>query len=203
MTDLQGELLASLLGSAFGVGLALFVDRLNEARRSRAASGQRALDRDEREASALRIVQWLVEENLELLRQAVSAFESRGLFYFRMNTHLLDATQVELATLCDEPTLLWRVEHFRYQLHHLNEKLKALTDAETYQGVPTATAKQLLDKLLIPSIRKQIADVIVPLGDGLLPDLRSRVQRLSRIQHPPVRPPQAVPTVEMRPDSTE
>lgn len=130
MNGFLGDLLASLVGTGVGVWLALWVDRHQERRRAK-----------NQQVSQLRIARWLVEENIELARQALGILGPTASIFFRMNTHLLDSAVVELASLIDDQQLLWRAEHFRYQLHHLNGKLNALAEAQTYQGIPTGRGR--------------------------------------------------------------
>jgi len=188
MSAFTDQLWPNLIGSGFGVGLALFVDRWTESRRRAGERKKARRDREERSAAQLRIVQWLTDENLELARQAVEALDSGGMFVFRMNTHLLDAALVELSTLCDDQELLWKAEHLRYQLHHVNEKIAAFVSSAIFQGTPTASGRRFLKEQIVPSLRAQLVDQIVPAGEALSAELSRGIQTLSMIQRPPVRP---------------
>lgn len=201
MSPFLDQLIPNLVGSAFGVGLALVFDRWGEARRLRRQRQQEREDRDEREASQLRIVQWLSEENLELAQQAVRVLDAGGLFFFPMNTHLLDAGLTTLSTLCEDQELLWTAEHFRYQLHHLNAKIRVLADAGSFQGTPTGPARKFLHEQIVPSIRTHLLEQVVPKAGELKTRIGSRIQILSKVQRPPVRPSLPSPlTVEMPSD---
>ena len=159
--------LANAIGSAVGVFLALFLDGVREAHRSNREREKAARQRDEAEAAQWRIAQWLVEENIELAQQAVEAINIGGVFFFQMNTHLLDVATTELATLSTDQELLWNLEHFRYQLHHVNEKIAEQSRAALFQGTPTAEAHRRLRESLLPSIRRQLRDMIIPAAERL------------------------------------
>lgn len=183
---------ANLVGSAFGVFLALLIDHRREAGRRERERLKAAEQRDEEEAAQLRIVQWAVAENVELARQALDYLGKEQVFFFTMNTHLLDGATVKLATLSTDQELLWHIEHLRYQLHHLNAKLTSYVANRTDPGVRTEVAVDK-SKLLARSIRDQLAQQILPAAEKLLTPLATGMQKLTRRQIAPVRPKLALP----------
>jgi hypothetical protein len=181
MTPFWLNSLASAVGSAAGVGLALTIDRWREAARRRRS-----------EVTQLRIALWLVEENLDLGRKAMEGMGDGAAPFFRMNTHLLDVSTAELAKASSDQLLLLKLERFRDQLHQVNEKIRIHGEAIMFQGTPTWDAIKRRDEKLVPSIRSHLSDHVVPAGEELLTPLKARIRELSR-QQLPVRPPLVMP----------
>ena len=185
--------LANAVGSAIGVSLGLFYDRWKERKARAEREETRRRQHREQEATQLRIIEWLVNENVDLCKQVLAAVRADQPFYFRMNTHLLDASLVTLSTLTTDPVLLLHAEHYRYQLHHLNGKIDSFREArEVFQGghVSEGALLKVLDRLR-PLIPRQ-SEGLIAASAPLLRLLRSRIDALEVPNSAPIPPASAL-----------
>lgn len=172
----------TLVGAFVGVFLALLGDRFVESRKQKGE-----------EAHQLGNAAWSVDENLELARQLREYVASSGplpILAFRMNTHHLDPAVRELSRLCDDEDLVWSLEHFRFQLRHLNGKLDVM------QGFAVKTFRTGTDAE-IEGIRNAVlahVEVILTSGESLVARLNGKLDQLG------ARRIEARPALELKAD---
>ena len=181
------SVLATLIGAFVGFGLALILDRIIQRTR-----------RKVEESSQLRNAAWSVEENLELVRQVLGYVRPDNrllpILAFRMNTHLLDQAVLRLSDLCDDPNLVWELEHFRFQLRHLNGKLDLMQQygAQTFRRPSAVEVTQLRASLV------EHGDHVRETGEKLVPSLDARLSRFKAPKRPAARPALEVKAGEAR-----
>ena len=90
------------------MSIGLFYDRWKERKARAEREETRRRQHREQEATQLRIIEWLVNENVDLCKQVLAAVRADQPFYFRMNTHLLDASLVTLSTLTTDSVTTMR-----------------------------------------------------------------------------------------------
>ncbi len=182
-----GSVLATLIGAFVGFGLALILDRIIQRKR-----------RKVEESSQLRNAAWSVEENLELVRQILEYVRPANpllpILAFRMNTHLLDQAVLRLSDSCDDRNLVWELEHFRFQLRHLNGKLDLMQQygAQTFRRPSAVEVTQLRASLV------EHGDHVRETGEKLVLSLDARLSRFKASKRPAARPALEVKAGEAR-----
>lgn len=160
----------NLLATLIGLGGALWFDRMRRLQTKRDADEARDRLKEKRLAGFSRNALWGIEENQELARQIEAEIERADPrlpnLAFRMNTHILNEAVLEMARLSDDPTLLWELEHFRFQLTHLNGKLDIIAKF----GPKSQSAS-------IAEWARSSCEAIIKAGNKLTQPLKAIIQR--------------------------
>lgn len=146
---------ATLFGVCVGIPIALCIDRKIKYRKIK-----------QEQAELLPVIRGALEHNRSLLDQLLREFNENGDYWiptYSLDLILLDSTSVKKYNIGIPPEICRSVDNARYELSHLDEKLRLIRISNANSGQANAVFAYRLavsSRLHIPLVQQSVADAL-------------------------------------------
>jgi hypothetical protein len=173
----------TLFGTFVGFGLVVLWDRRKERKRRKSERQNEELALRQEEAAILRTMVWIVSENTTLGKQILDMVTPTTPASFDMNAHIIDEFLPRLSQLSDDQQIVVQLEHYRYQLHHLNNKLRR------HRRELRQTSSNMVRENNCRTVIAHVSEMLHPSGKNILKKMRERLNTHAPSQIPPLASP--------------
>jgi len=164
--DFVSNTLATLLGVAVGIPVALGIHRLvTRWRESKKVAVQRS-SLAQRRSQFLQMLRESLEKNLALVKQMEREVRPESVIFYNVDTQLLEATSSIKYEITEDLDLNRRLDSIRYELLHLHRKVELQLEIEysAYKAIRGYMERraELIRAITVhfPRIKKEIRDAL-------------------------------------------
>ncbi|MBW1796037.1 MAG: hypothetical protein JRJ38_16715 [Deltaproteobacteria bacterium] len=171
--DFASNVLATLLGVAVGIPVALWIDRFVSRRRESKEIAERRNALTQRKNQFLQMLHEALRKNLALVEQMERELRPESVIFYNVDTQLLESTSSMKNETIEDLDLNRRLDSIRYELLHLHRKVELQLEIEysPYKAMANYMDRraQLVEAITahFPRIKQEIREALAIIAVAL------------------------------------